>query len=382
MKIYLVGGAVRDRLLGIPYTERDWVVVGATPEEMLSKGFRRADRDFPVFLHPESGEEYALARTEVKVAPGYKGFQLAYGVEITLEQDLLRRDLTINALAMDESGQVIDVCHGQRDLNDGILRHITPAFTEDPLRLLRVARFAAKLGQWGFRVAHATHGLMKKMAVAAELQTLSSERVWLELSRAMAEPQPWRFFEVLHRCAALQWLLPEVAEEMRQDAGGHGEAAGSATLVTALKRIAPVSDEPGLRCAVALFHSALQQTDLQAWIRNRRIAKQTGQTLVDLLRFRQIMAVDKGIASLFDFAAALKSGQQPERFQNLMMASQALWPARMTTLVPRLEQAREVLLIPVPEEISRSGLSGKALGEAIRFWRLSCLQRILQEQDD
>ncbi|PVV14754.1 MAG: rhodanese, partial [gamma proteobacterium symbiont of Ctena orbiculata] len=161
MKTYLVGGAVRDQLLDLPITERDWVVVGSSPEEMLAAGYRRADSEFPVFLHPETGEEYALARTEVKSGSGYKGFQVEYGPHITLEQDLLRRDLTINAMAISESGDFIDVCGGRDDLDNGKLRHITNAFTEDPVRLLRIARFAAKLGCWGFRVAHETNALMK-----------------------------------------------------------------------------------------------------------------------------------------------------------------------------------------------------------------------------
>ena len=164
MKIYLVGGAVRDGLLGLPVSERDYLVVGATEQQMLDLGYRRLDVAFPVFLHPETGDEYALARCECKSGPGYKGFEVDAGPHITLEQDLARRDLTVNALARDETGNLIDLFHGREHLDEGLLRHITPAFDEDPVRLLRAARFAAKLGRWGFRVAHGTFALMQRMA--------------------------------------------------------------------------------------------------------------------------------------------------------------------------------------------------------------------------
>ncbi|MES9940703.1 MAG: multifunctional CCA tRNA nucleotidyl transferase/2'3'-cyclic phosphodiesterase/2'nucleotidase/phosphatase [Candidatus Thiodiazotropha sp. 6PLUC2] len=381
MKVYLVGGAVRDQLLGLPFSERDWVVVGATPEEMLAKGYTRADMDFPVFLHPESGEEYALARVEVKTAPGYKGFELSYGAEITLEQDLLRRDLTINALAMDDSGNVIDLCEGQRDLDEGLLRHITPAFSEDPLRLLRIARFAAKLGEWGFRVAHATHGLMKNMATESELQTLSAERVWREMSRSMSESQPWRFFEVLHRCGALQGLLPEVAQEMDRDSAGHGSAEVS-QLVSGLKRVVSISDESAVRSSVALFHSAQKQSDAKSWIGLRRIDKQTAQTLGDLLYFSSRLDLIEGTDNLFDLVMVLKPRQQPERYQRFLLSAEALWPAIMEKLNARLDHAVQVVLEPVPEEISQSGLRGPALGDAIRAWRLAYLQQKLNGLDN
>ncbi|ODB92285.1 hypothetical protein A3194_07780 [Candidatus Thiodiazotropha endoloripes] len=381
MKVYLVGGAVRDQLLELPYNERDWVVVGATPEEMLAQGYSRADRDFPVFLHPQSGEEYALARTEVKTAPGYKGFELSYGPEVTLEQDLLRRDLTINALAMDESGCVIDVCEGQRDLQEGLLRHITPAFSEDPLRLLRIARFAAKLGCWGFRVAHGTHVLMKKMATTAELKTLSTERFQKEMSRAMDEPQPWRFFEVLHRCGALQKVLPEVAEIMGSETAGHGtHTAGG--MVSALKRIVPVSDDPQIRAAVALFYSAQNQHDLAVWLDKIRLGKRSGQLISDLLQLSSVQTDEASSERLFDLVTRLKPRQQPQRYEGLSLAAEALWPERMVWLKPSLSATREALLAPLPEQLAASGLQGKALGDAIRSWRLDYLQQLKQPRNN
>lgn len=207
MKIYRVGGVVRDRLLGLPTVDCDWVVVGASEDEMLAQGFRRVGKDFPVFLHPETQEEYALARTERKQGRGYTGFSVDAARSVTLEQDLSRRDLTINAMAEDADGRVIDPYGGQRDLADRVLRHVTGAFVEDPLRALRVARFAARLD---FTVAPETLALMRDIAASGELATLTPERVWRELERALGEPHPARFFEVLRDCGALAAVLPEV----------------------------------------------------------------------------------------------------------------------------------------------------------------------------
>jgi tRNA nucleotidyltransferase (CCA-adding enzyme) len=207
MKIYKVGGAVRDRLLGREEGDRDWVVVGATQEEMLARGFRQVGRDFPVFLHPQTHEEYALARTERKHGRGYRGFEFDTTAQVTLEQDLARRDLTINAIAEDPDGRLIDPYGGQRDLMDGVLRHVTPAFAEDPLRVLRVARFAARLD---YRVAPETMDLMADITRGGELTTLAPERVWRELERALCENHPQRFIEVLRACGALAVLFPEI----------------------------------------------------------------------------------------------------------------------------------------------------------------------------
>jgi len=208
VKIYAVGGAVRDALLGLPVRDRDWVVVGATPERMLAQGFLPVGRDFPVFLHPHTHEEYALARTERKSAPGYRGFVIHADPGVTLEQDLLRRDLTINALARTEDGSLIDPYGGQRDLTNKILRHVSPAFAEDPVRILRVARFAARFAD--FCVAAETLALMQTMVDAGEADALVPERVWQELARGLMEPAPQRMIAVLRECGALQRLLPEV----------------------------------------------------------------------------------------------------------------------------------------------------------------------------
>ncbi len=208
MKTYAVGGAVRDELLGLPVKDRDWVVVGATPQEMLAQGFLAVGRDFPVFLHPQTHEEYALARTERKTAPGYTGFAFHAAPGVTLEEDLVRRDLTINAIARDEAGTIIDPHGGRADIDARVLRHVSPAFAEDPVRILRVARFAARFTD--FTVAPETLDLMRAMTAAGEVDALVAERVWQELARGLMEARPSRMFELLRQCGALARLLPEV----------------------------------------------------------------------------------------------------------------------------------------------------------------------------
>jgi len=210
MQVYKVGGAVRDRLLGLPVTDIDRVVVGATTEEMLAQGFRPVGADFPVFLHPKTGEEYALARTERKSGRGYGGFTFYASPEVTLEEDLIRRDLTINAMAEDDQLNLTDPYHGQRDLEARILRHVSPAFAEDPLRVLRVARFAARYAGLGFTVADETMNLMRQLSESGELQALTAERSWKEISRALLEDHPQVFIQVLRDCGALKELMPEV----------------------------------------------------------------------------------------------------------------------------------------------------------------------------
>jgi tRNA nucleotidyltransferase (CCA-adding enzyme) len=208
MQIYTVGGAVRDELLGLPVQDRDFVVVGATPEDMVRQGFKPVGKDFPVFLHPETKEEYALARTERKTARGYKGFQVYAAPEVTLEEDLARRDLTINAIAKDSDGNLIDPYNGIADIKSGTLRHVSPAFAEDPVRILRVARFAARFPQ--FSIAPETVELMQVMVTNGEVDALVAERVWQEISRGLMENIPSRMFEALRNCGALACLLPEV----------------------------------------------------------------------------------------------------------------------------------------------------------------------------
>ena len=210
MQVYLVGGAVRDQLLGHPYHEKDYVVVGAMPEQLLAQGYQPVGKDFPVFLHPETKDEYALARTERKSGQGYHGFEFYTDISVTLEDDLIRRDLTINAIAMDDDGKIYDPYHGHEDLNNKILRHVSDAFAEDPLRVLRVARFAARYHQYGFTVAEETLALMQQLADSGELKALTPERVWKETSRALMERDADVYFETLRQCGALKVLFPEI----------------------------------------------------------------------------------------------------------------------------------------------------------------------------
>jgi tRNA nucleotidyltransferase (CCA-adding enzyme) len=255
MKIYLVGGAVRDRLLGRPVQERDYVVVGATPQDLLALGYRQVGKDFPVFLHPETREEHALARTERKTAPGYHGFDVHADPDVTLEEDLRRRDLTINALAEDEDGQLIDYYGGRADLEDRMLRHVSSAFSEDPVRILRVARFAARYADLGFTVAGETMRLMRSMVDAGEVDALVPERVWQELAKALEEPKPSRFFQVLRDCGALGHLFPELERlyGIPQPPKWHPEIDTGLHTMMVVDMAARLSRDPAVRFA-ALTH--------------------------------------------------------------------------------------------------------------------------------
>lgn len=270
MKSYLVGGAVRDSLLGLPVKDRDWVVVGATPEEMLNAGYQQVGRDFPVFLHPQSREEYALARTERKSGSGYTGFIVHAAPDVSLEQDLLRRDLTVNALAQDENGHIIDPFNGQHDLRNRILRHVSPAFSEDPLRVLRVARFAARYAHLSFRIADETMDLMRAMTEAGELAHLTAERVWKETENALHARNPQVYFQVLRDCGALKVLFPEVDAlfGVPAPAKWHPEIdTGVHTLMT-LTMAAMLSPEVDVRFATLCHDLGKALTPKELWPRH------------------------------------------------------------------------------------------------------------------
>ena len=270
MKTYLVGGAVRDSLLGRPVEERDWVVVGETPESMLARGFRPVGKDFPVFLHPESQEEYALARTERKTAPGYHGFLVHAEPDVTLEQDLLRRDLTINAMAQTEDGRLIDPYGGEHDLTHRLLRHVSPAFSEDPVRILRIARFAARFAALGFRIADETAGLMRAMVDAGEVDALVPERVFAELAKALAEPTPAAFFEALRDCCALARLFPEIDAlfGVPQPPQYHPEIDTGVHTLMVLAEAAKLSPDPVVRFAALTHDLGKALTDPSRWPRH------------------------------------------------------------------------------------------------------------------
>lgn len=268
MRVYAVGGCVRDRLLGRAHGDRDWVVVGATPEQMLAAGFTPVGKDFPVFLHPVTHEEYALARTERKRAPGYHGFVLHAAPDVTLEQDLARRDLTINAMAMDETGALIDPFGGRRDLEARVLRHVSDAFAEDPVRILRLARFAARFHD--FTVAPETLALARRMVAAGEVDALVPERVWQELARGLMELRPSRMFEVLRDCGALARLLPEVDRlwGVPQRAEVHPEVDTGAHLLLVLDAAAALGAALPARWAALLHDLGKGSTPRELWPRH------------------------------------------------------------------------------------------------------------------
>ncbi len=267
MNYYVVGGAVRDHYLGFPPTDRDWVVVGGTPEALLAQGFKPVAHSFPVFLHPETKEEYALARTERKSGTGHTGFICAFSPETTLEEDLARRDLTINAMALDTEGQVIDPYGGMADLKHRILRHVSNAFVEDPLRVLRVARFMARFAPLGFRVAPETQHLMAQMVDSGDLGSLTPERVWAEIERALSAPAPEAFLNTLRACGALAIVLPEIARlyGVPQPPEHHPEVDTGLHIELVLKAAAKLSPDPVVRFAALVHDVGKGQTPPQYW---------------------------------------------------------------------------------------------------------------------
>jgi tRNA nucleotidyltransferase (CCA-adding enzyme) len=272
MKTYLVGGAVRDALLGLPVGERDYVVVGATPEQMAAAGYRPVGKDFPVFLHPRTQEEHALARTERKSGRGYAGFTFHTGPEVTLEDDLIRRDLTINAIAQDDDGHLIDPHGGRRDLDARVLRHVSSAFAEDPVRILRLARFAARFAPLGFTVAPETLALCRQMVAAGEVDALVPERVWQEMSRALTGQRPSVFFEVLHACGALARILPELAalDGVPQRADCHPEVDSLVHTLMGIDVAAREGFVLEVRTAVLLHDLGKAATPREEWPSHKR----------------------------------------------------------------------------------------------------------------
>ena len=308
MKTYLVGGAVRDRLLELEVTERDYVVVGATPADMEALGYRLVGRDFPVFLHPETGDEYALARTERKRGHGHRGFEVHSDTDVTLEEDLRRRDLTVNAMAQADDGSIIDPYNGQRDLQQRRLRHVSDAFSEDPLRVLRVARFAARFAHLGFHVAADTMDLMRDIARSGELLTLSAERLWSETERALASDSPWIYIEVLSDCDAHRALLPELE---------------AATAVAHLKAAAAESAQVDVRFIALL--SGLT-TDQVGSLCSRLNAPKHHRELARLWVLHEDALNHASVLSPADTLTVLEAAdamRRPERFETLL----ALVPA-------------------------------------------------------
>src|SRR6202163_265932 len=282
MQVYLVGGAVRDELLGIPVRERDWVVVGAEPADLEKLGYLAVGREFPVFLHPETHEEYALARLEAKIGPGYRGFSTRFSPDVTLEEDLKRRDLTINAIAQTDAGELIDPHGGRRDLEARILRHVSEAFVEDPVRVLRVARFAARFGDRGFSVAPETLALMQAMVKSGEINSLVPERVWQETERALGEMRPELFFQTLRDCKALEVIFPEIAAlyGVPQPARWHPEIDTGVHVMMALQCAVRLGASTPVRFAV-LMHDLGKAATLRKFWPSHHGHEEAGVALIE-----------------------------------------------------------------------------------------------------
>lgn len=341
MQIYQVGGAIRDELLGIEVRERDWVVVGGAPEEMTALGYRAVGKDFPVFIHPDTGEEYALARTERKSGPGYRGFVFNTSDDITLEQDLERRDITINAIARDKNGNLIDPFNGRRDLEQKIIRHVSDAFVEDPLRVLRVARFAAQLN---FSIAEDTRRLLKDISAGNELETLAPERVWTETEKALRTPQPRRYFEALKDCNALGVLLPEIDRVfgVPQPERHHPEVDSGVHTLMVLDQAAMLSDDAEVRFA-ALVHDLGKAATPREILPSHHGHEERGVELIDGLcdrlrtpnKYRELAVLvsryhlhchrmrELNPATVLRTLERLDALRRPQRFEQYLLACEA-----------------------------------------------------------
>lgn len=403
MKTYLVGGAVRDELLGRVVTERDWVVVGATPDGMLARGFRPVGRDFPVFLHPETNEEYALARTERKSGRGYHGFEVHAAPDVSLEDDLARRDLTVNAMARDEKGGLVDPYGGKEDLEARLLRHVSPAFVEDPVRVLRVARFAARFAPLGFRVAEETLGLMRDMAANGEVAHLVPERVWQETERALGEAAPRVFVEVLRECGALALIFPEIDAlfGVPQRPEWHPEVDTGRHLLLVLDQAARLSAEPRVRFA-ALVHDLGKGVTPPDVLPGHRGHEETGLPLVRALcerlrvpkRYRQLGEIvcrdhlnchraleltPAGVMRLFERTDALR---QPERFEEFLVTCEADARGREGAADRPYPQAaylracRRAADGVDTRELVDAGFQGPELGERLRERRIEAIRTV------
>jgi tRNA nucleotidyltransferase (CCA-adding enzyme) len=379
MEIYLVGGAVRDKLMGLPVTERDWVVVGATPDTMLERGYQPVGRDFPVFLHPETKEEYALARTERKTGPGYTGFETCADPDITLEEDLLRRDLTINAMAETPAGELVDPYGGRDDLDNGILRHVSPAFAEDPVRILRTARFAARFAKWGFHVAHATNTLMRTMVSNGEVGHLVPERVRAELFKTLATDSPAIFFRVLAGCGALETLFPEYTPPLQDDtAVSHGHAA---IALPVLEQAIALSDDIAVRfaalaCDLDRGMAGPGGTWLDTLCERQRIPNACRELAGMALqqRHRAQAADTQTAAQLLELLNALDAFRRPERFGRFLLVCEADARAGQGVFHGELLQTALAAARSVrAADLQQQGLSGKEIGTALQQKRIAAI---------
>ena len=400
MQIYLVGGAVRDALLGRPVLERDWVVVGARPEDLTRLGYRQVGRDFPVFLHPSTQEEYALARTERKSAPGYHGFEVSAAPEVTLEEDLLRRDLTINAMAEATDGTLIDPYGGRADLERRQLRHVSPAFAEDPVRILRIARFAARYASLGFTVAPETLALMRSMVTAGEVNALVPERVWQETAKALVEPTPQVFFQVLRDAGALAIVYPELDRlwGAPQPARWHPEIDTGVHVLLVLEAAARLSPRPQVRFAALVHDLGKGETPAAEWPRHvghehrsTALIEQLATRLRLPTDFRELAIVVARLHGLCHRALELRAStvlelleqadalRRPDRFEEYLLACEADLRGRTgfaERAYPQADFLRAALRVVQATTLSsadRAGLDGPAIGARLRAARMEAL---------
>ena len=402
MKVYLVGGAIRDELLGRPVRERDWVVVGATPQQMQDAGYRQVGRDFPVFLHPDTGEEHALARTERKTGPGYRGFELRYSPEVTLEDDLKRRDLTINAMARDADGRLIDPHGGRVDLEARRLRHVSEAFNEDPVRILRVARFLARFQPLGFSIAPETQARMRAMVAAGEADALVPERIWQEIERALGEPAPEAWLRALRDCGALARIFPELDAlyGVPQPEKWHPEIDTGLHIELVLQAAADLTPEPRVRFAALMHDLGKGRTPRSQWPHHvgheesgARLVREVSARLrvpVEYRELAELAARWHGLAhraeelrprTILDLLESCDAFRRPERFRELLLAFEADcrgrggWRQRPYPPAELLRHAQEKTLAVSLSRADREGLSGEAIGELLRRRRLAALKK-------
>lgn len=406
MEIYLVGGAVRDELLGYPYTDKDYVVVGSTAEQMLQQNYRPVGKDFPVFLHPDTKEEYALARTERKTGTGYKGFDIYASPEVTLEQDLQRRDLTINAMAKNAEG-VVDPYGGQADLKAKMLRHVSPHFKEDPLRVLRVARFAARYAHLGFRIAPETMALMKEMVSTGEVSALIPERVWQEISRSLGEKSPDVFFETLRQCGALAAILPEIDAlyGVPQPEKHHPEIDTGVHTMMVLRQAVALSDSKIVRFAALMHDLGKGLTAKENWpshyghetkglvalkelVNRLRVPNDYADLAEKVMAYHTHChrAFELKASTLLNMFEALGFFRQPEKLTLFLLACEADSKGRLgfeDKDYPQAQWLKQAFYAANHVDVKAfiaQGLAGKDIGEALRKKRLEAIQQLTRSE--
>lgn len=406
MEVYLVGGAVRDEQLGLPVHERDWVVVGASPEAMTAAGYLPVGRDFPVFLHPETKEEYALARLERKTGPGYRGFVTQFSPEVTLEEDLQRRDLTVNAMARDAAGRLVDPYGGQRDLEARLLRHVSPAFAEDPVRILRAARFAARFAPLGFRVAPETTALMREIVDRGEASALTAERIWQETATALGTPRPEVYFEVLRECGALRVIFPEIDAlfGVPQPEKWHPEIDSGVHTLMVLRQAAALSPSSAIRFAALTHDLGKATTPREKWPshpghelssvaliealcerlrvpnEHRELAKLAARWHGNVHRAFELR--ESTVVEMFEKADAFR---RPARFDDMLVACEADSRGRLgleSKPYPQADYLRRCLAAASAAQIDpelRARLAGPAIGEQMHAARVRAVGAVKRD---